>query len=824
MSDIESKGSESERAVEAEIPMHVARVVERITDGFVMLDHNDCYLYVNGQGERILRKSRKELLGKNVWQVFPDTVNSALHKAVDEARSSAQSAKCRDFIPSYGIWVESNLYATPEGLLCYFRDVTAEQQALERSASLLKLTTALATAFTTDDVASVIIGEALPAVDAAACSVYLLSEDRAMLHVLGIVGYDEQFMNTWQHVPIDASLPLAGAVRTAEPIFLATFEDRSRQYPDMVDHSPAGAYGALAAIPLVLNNRAIGVLGLRFTNERMFTVDDREFMLTLAGQCALALERARLYDSERRLRDEEHLHYLRSSRIEQALILSEERFRFAIEAADIGIWHYNFITNDRVWSDRCREIVGLARDADLSYDIFLSLIHPEDRDRVDRGFRHAISTRTTYEEEFRVVWPSGSTHWVYAKGRGYYDASGQPIRYEGIVFGIDERKRIEAALRDSEAQLRLALTSGRLGAWHLDLVNETFVHISDTCKANFGVPADARFEYGDLFASIHPDDRARVRAALDHALRMRVDYDAEYRCLWPDGSVHWIFAHGRPTFDGEGRPHRMIGVTQDITERKRTESELTTLYAREHRIAATLQRSLVMMPQTGDLPLDVVSLYEPASDEADVGGDFMDAFAIPDGRVALVVGDVVGKGLKAASRTAEIKYTLRAFLHLRPDTATAVTMLNTFLCQAHRTDDVDADMLAALALAIIDPATGRVEVTLAGLEPPLIVRADGTAVETDTRGLPLCVDDKAVYETSTETLGAGDLLVIVSDGVTEARSGKEFLGYEGLMRLAQKADRRAPLAPIGFGILEGAKSFAGGMLHDDACLLLARRL
>jgi len=829
MADLSKSPSDQQKAginvavapsLTAEIPVHVARVVEQITDGFVMLDVDDRYIYVNGHGERILNKSRKELLGEVMWHVFPDSVGSRFFEMLKGARESGEAAVCRDFVRSHGVWLETNICPTIEGTALFFRDITAEQQATDRTSRLLRLTTALASAISVDEVTQVIIGEALPALDAASGNVFVVSDDRKTMRMLGMIGYDESDVEGWREFPIDVSVPLSDAVRRKAPVLLSTFTEIEEQYPHLASYGAPGGI-ALAAIPMMLSDRAIGTIGLTFVGDHEFTPEDRDYMLTLAGQCALALERARLYDSERRLRDEEHLQYLRSSRIEQALLLSEERFRFAIEAADIGVWHRNFVTGDHVWSGRCRELCGISRSVETSYDLFLTLIHDDDRERIDVAFRHAIEEQDGYEEEFRVVWPDGSVHWLYSKGRGYYDASGEPLRYEGIVLGIDERKRIEAALRESELHLRLALKSGKLGAWSLDLVNETYTHVSETCKANFGLAPDAPFDFAYLVSAVHPEDRSRVRAAFENALRMGVDYDAEYRCIWPDSTVHWIYSHARPSFNRDGVPERMIGVSLDITERKRTEAELAALYAREHKIAATLQRSLVMTPVTFDFPIDVSGLYEPAFDEADVGGDFMDSFELADGRVALVVGDVVGKGLKAASRTAEIKYTLRAFMHVNPDPATAVGMLNQFLCHSHQDED-EGDMLAALALVVVDSRTGAVTGTLAGLEPPLIVRADGSYVELEARGLPLGVGDDSEYETSNESLGAEDLLIIASDGITEARSGRQFLGYDGLVRLSTAADRTADLTRVAFTILEGAKSFTGGSFHDDACLLLAR--
>src|SRR5919202_2148146 len=94
------------------------------------------------------------------------------------------------------------------------------------------------------------------------------------------------------------------------------------------------------------------------------------------------------------------------------------------------------------------------------------------------------------------------------------------------------------------------------------------------CKANLGLPPDAPLTFEMLQAMRHPDDVERVTRAIRHAIEEGVDYDVEYRVVWPDGSVHWILARGHALYDENGRPIRMVGVTLDITERKAIEEAL----------------------------------------------------------------------------------------------------------------------------------------------------------------------------------------------------------------------------------------------------------
>ncbi len=276
---------------------------------------------------------------------------------------------------------------------------------------------------------------------------------------------------------------------------------------------------------------------------------------------------------------------------------------------------------------------------------------------------------------------------------------------------------------------------------------------------------------------------------------------------------------------------RFVSIVRDITERKKAEGELAVLYQREKRIAEALQQSIVFAPPEDLFPgLTIATLYQAAWDEASVGGDYLDVFALEKNKVALVVGDVSGKGLTAAARTAEVKYALRAFLRETPDPALALGRLNTLLCETKRFngDSFESDgggsHFICVSVAVIDPKTGEALVAVAGAEQPLIVRsATGAAEPVIGGGAPVGIDGDMTHENMSYTLEKGDVLMLLTDGITEARRGKEFFGYEGFVGAATGAIPGGTIHAIGKSVLETAKKFAGGKLQDDACLLLAAR-
>jgi PAS domain S-box-containing protein len=160
----------------------------------------------------------------------------------------------------------------------------------------------------------------------------------------------------------------------------------------------------------------------------------------------------------------------------------------------------------------------------------------------------------------------------------YFEYEGRGYNL-GLARDITERKRTEETLRQSQADLEMALNAARLGTWRWD-IRTGEVDWSPQCKALYGLPADADISYERFLRAVHPDDRERVEAALRDTAETGSEYRLEKRILWPDGTEHWTASLGRCFLDETGRPVRVAGMSMDITERKLAEHELRTSEAR----------------------------------------------------------------------------------------------------------------------------------------------------------------------------------------------------------------------------------------------------
>ena len=135
----------------------------------------------------------------------------------------------------------------------------------------------------------------------------------------------------------------------------------------------------------------------------------------------------------------------------------------------------------------------------------------------------------------------------------------------------EARTRLEE-LTEAEQRLQNALEAGELGSWTLN-VEGMMLEASEGCRAHFGRQDQESFSADELLASLHPEDVARVQAALARTFRTGCDYAIEHRIIWPDGTVHWIDMRARVLRDGPGRIDRLVGVSSDINARKIAELE-----------------------------------------------------------------------------------------------------------------------------------------------------------------------------------------------------------------------------------------------------------
>jgi serine phosphatase RsbU (regulator of sigma subunit)/DNA-binding response OmpR family regulator/anti-sigma regulatory factor (Ser/Thr protein kinase) len=239
-------------------------------------------------------------------------------------------------------------------------------------------------------------------------------------------------------------------------------------------------------------------------------------------------------------------------------------------------------------------------------------------------------------------------------------------------------------------------------------------------------------------------------------------------------------------------------------------------YERERWLVELLQERLLpdRLPRVPGLAM--AARYKPSERLAQVGGDWYDAIILPDGRVGLVIGDVVGHGIEAATMMGELRAALRAYAIVEPDSpARAITSLNALVASTHRR------MVATLLYMVVDPETAGVRFASAGHLPPLLMSPEGEPRFLARRvGAPLGVEDHLRYEDFDSEFEPGSTLLLYTDGLVERRGEVIDAGLARLSRSLATAPRE--LEQLCAHVLESAELGSG--VHDDTALVAVRRL
>lgn len=209
--------------------------------------------------------------------------------------------------------------------------------------------------------------------------------------------------------------------------------------------------------------------------------------------------------------------------------------------------------------------------------------------------------------------------------------------------------------------------------------------------------------------------------------------------------------------------------------------------------------------------------FLPGAAGKQAGGDFYDVFETEDGRTAILVGDVSGKGVESAAMAAATRSTARAFTYDLGDPAQALNHTDTVISRSPT-----HERFATAFLAVLDPATGRFTYSSAGHPPAMVRRADGSVDLLSEGQCPIAAASGLEYELHESRLAAGDQLVVYTDGISEARQGEVMLDIEGIQETLRKC-RNCSSDETLEALFEAAFESGGGHLADDAAVVIIER-
>jgi PAS domain S-box-containing protein len=547
--------------------------------------------------------------------------------------------------------------------------------------------------------------------------------------------------------------------------------------------------------------------------------------------------------------------------LEQELLHSRRALQLALQAGRMGTWSWDRVSNIVTWDEMLCAIYGVDAGPS-SYEDYVELIHPDDRDDSAVAVRSALEQREGYVVVHRILPPEGGVRWVEGRGDVVIDTtSGEVTGIRGVTMDVTERERASARLRRLAANAEVLATAGVTLAATLDpdavlteLAHLAVPALADGCEVSLlqtdgsisrlvyarGVDQE-RLRRRELTAIMIDDhhpiaevlrtgsaQRIRVSDDIDGTRFGPADDDTSARSFGVDEAVVvplrvrnevigalalGIGASGRVIDDD------LIDVANELAARAALCYDNARLFSEQQAIAQTLQHSL--LPRSlPDVPwLDLAARYWVPGTGAVVGGDFYEVVVDPNDpeAVTLVIGDVCGKGIDAARLTALARYTLRAALDHTGDLSAALRWLHDALIS----HDVDSFVTVALARVTKTSTGATAEVAVGGHPRPIVVHRDGTASLVDAKGtapgLPIWQDAHG----SQVDLVPDDVLLLYTDGVTDV-PGDAALSPEELLDIVtafggQDADQVATSLGDALAALRPQ-----ALRIDDTALLAAR--
>ncbi|MGA8354045.1 MAG: SpoIIE family protein phosphatase [Solirubrobacteraceae bacterium] len=687
------------------------------------------------------------------------------------------------------------------------------------------------------------------------CVIDLCDEDGQIMEVAVAcnderVGRALEEMRRLHPISRDGDHPVAQVIRNGVPQLLDELSQESlRSYASGEEHAKfmiESNYRSAVVAPLAARNHTLGTLSaLRLGESEPYTQAESDLIGELARRAALAIDNAQLYSDLRGL--EQRLEAILIGLAEAVTVIDRGgKTIFANRAAVelLGASSVEELTRARPGTIMSRFIVLDEDGRELSLDQM-------------PGRKLLRGEQPTPLLVRNIDRASGRERWLMARSSPIPDAETGRVLFAVNVFEditevkrtqvaenfLAEASRVLASSLDHQRTLEqiAALAVPRLGDWctvsllgERGRIDQVATHHHDPAKLELARRIEAAYPlHRDdpagvaeilrsgraLFAQVEPDSLASYAKDSEH-YGLLAELGVASVIIAPMSAAGRVFGAITLVSDGSGRALTELDVPliEELGRRAGIAVENSRLYTERTRIASALQQAL-LPEDLPDLPgAELEALYAAAGELNEVGGDFYDVFEHRDGRWVLAIGDVCGKGPRAAAVTALARHTLRAAA--MSGQAPSVMIESVHQALMHQPQGLD---MCTLGMILVDlrPPGAHLTIALAGHPQPVLVDGAGTARPVGRPGTLLGVLDPIHIEQAEVHMEAGDTLVLHTDGVTEAGAPSRPLGEEGLRDLCALAPKLG-LNDLLRRIEAAAVTHAGGSARDDIALLALR--
>jgi PAS domain S-box-containing protein len=345
-----------------------------------------------------------------------------------------------------------------------------------------------------------------------------------------------------------------------------------------------------------------------------------------------------------KLRDSESALEKRVAERTAALTGTARQLADAQRTARLGSWEFDLITQAVSWSDEMFRLLGFEPgEIESTYELYLSLLHPDDRAASQAAIGQAIETGMLPRHDERLIRHDGTERVFHAAGEVIRDGAGRPVRLIGSAQDVTELRAVEAAVRRSEERFQYAARATNDALWDWDIHGRT-IWWNEAFRNLFG-HQDPRPTVDFRMSLVHRDDAARIGAGIHAFLESTLEFwTAEYRFQRADGSHAWVLDRGYAIRNEAGRAVRMIGSMMDITDRKQSErmkSDFVSFVSHQLRTPlAGMNWMLELAAETDGIPDEarahIADARQSAARLATLVNDLLDIAKLESGRLSAV--------------------------------------------------------------------------------------------------------------------------------------------------------------------------------------------
>ncbi|MFN3920149.1 MAG: PAS domain S-box protein [Methylohalobius sp.] len=503
-----------------------------------------------------------------------------------------------------------------------------------------------------------------------------------------------------------------------------------------------------------------------------------------------------------------------SKRSEMALLESEDRFRQIADLAGEWIWEQDKEGRYLYSSSAVSEILGYQPEEIIGKHYY-ELFTPEDRKRIEPAILETLAKKSAFRAIInRYQHKDGHEVFTESSGTPLLDSQGNVLKWRGVDRDVTERKRFEDALRLRDRAIEassvgIIITDALKPGNPIIYANPAFLQITGYSREEI-MGKNPRILQG-------PDTEPEAVEEIRKAIREGRDCHLTLRNYRKDGTPFWNELLISPVRDENGILTHFVGIQTDVTELRRVEEQ-----RHEMEIAKQIQLSLLPRGPLRREGILVAGFCLPATH---VGGDYFDYFSTKDA-VDIVIADVSGHSVGAAMIMAETRSTLKIGTHwllkekvgLTNKAAETLAILNDLLFE----DLNQAGLFITMFYAQYHPTTRELAYANAGHNCPMLLHR-GKSLELDAEGLVLGVKKGVSFEQKKLFLERGDVLLLYTDGVTEAENKDgEFFGTSRLWELFTAHAQDSPQGIID-SILHELESFCQSKsFHDDISLVVLK--